>query len=248
MTDTSGTVARTLSVLTALAESGGPVGVKDVADATGLPMSTAHRMLDLLRAAGFVERDAAQRRYRPGLRFLRIASLVARGTSLAALCQPALDRIGATTGETALYSEYRPDGHRVVYAAKCDSPNTLRYRIELFQPVPVECGASGLAILAFLPAAVRDAVCAAPRPAPATGRAALPEAIAARLEEIRRDGHAFSRGEKLPDSVGVAVPVRLAGGPPVGSLTLTVPRSRFDPARLAGYVSLLEAEARTLSG
>ena len=141
--DTSGTVARTLAVLTVMAESGGSVGVTDVATALGLPMSTSHRLLDLLRGAGFVERDAAQRRYRLGLQFLRVANLVTQNTSFARLCQPTLERITAETGETALYCEYLADHHMAAYAAKSDSPHSLRYRITLFDPAPVECGASG---------------------------------------------------------------------------------------------------------
>lgn len=248
MTDTSGTVARTLAVLTVVAESGGSVGVKDVAAALGLPMSTSHRMLDLLREAGFVEKDEARRRYRAGLRLLRVASLVAQSASYASLCQPALDRIAAATGETAIYSEYLPDGHLAAYAAKSDSSNSLRYRIELFEPAPVECGASGLAILAFLREPVRAALCAAPRPVPVTGRGLPPAELAARVAEVRRLGHAFSKGQKLPDSVGIAVPVRMADGPPIGSLTLTIPESRFDAARLADYVALLAKEAAGLGG
>lgn len=247
MSDTSGTVARTLAVLTVVAERGGSVGVKDVADALGLPMSTAHRMLDLLRDAGFVDKDTARRRYRAGLQFLRVAHLVAQGTSYARLCQPSLDRITAATGETAIYSDYLPDGHRVAYAAKCDSPNSLRYRIELFEPVPVECGASGLAILAFLGERVREEICAAPRPAPVTGRSMPAADLAERIAAARRDGYAFSKGQKLPGSVGIAVPVKIGDGQPVGSLTLTVPESRFAAARLEEYVALLTAEARALS-
>lgn len=248
MADTSGTVVRTLAVLATVAESRGPVGVKDVADALRLPMSTAHRMLDLLRAAGFVEKDEARRRYRPGLQFLRVASLVVQGTSFASLCQPSLDRIAAATGETALYCEYIPDRHLAAYAAKCDSPKSLRYRIELFQPAPVECGASGLAILAFLPEQTRIALCAAPRPSPVTGHSLDGSLLSAQVEAARRNGYAFSKGQKLPDSVGIAVPVRVSDGPPVGSLAVTIPESRFQGARLEEYVALLAAEARVLSG
>lgn len=247
MTDTSGTVARTLAVLTAVAERGGSVGVKDVADALGLPMSTAHRMLGLLREAGFVEKDAARRRYRPGLQFLRVANLVAQGTSYARLCQPSLDRITAATGETTVYCEYIPDGHMAAYVAKCDSANSLRYRIELFEPAPVECGASGLAILAFLPPEVRAAICADPRPSPVTGRGMPAAALTVLIEAARRNGYAFSKGQKLPDSVGIAVPVTLSDGRPIGSLTLTIPESRFAEARLEEYVALLTEEARALS-
>lgn len=250
--DTGGTVARTLAVLTVMAEAGGSVGVTDLATALGLPMSTSHRLLDLLRGAGFVERDATERRYRLGLQFLRVASLVTQNTSFATLCRPALERLTARTGETSMFCEYlpdqSPDGHMAAYTTHCDSPHSLRYRIALFEPAPVECGASGIAILAFLPPPLRARLCATPRPSPLTGRRPSGKALADLIESTRRKGYAFSSGEKLPDSIGVAVPVRLADERPVGSLTLTVPLARFVKSKLKGYVALLTEEARLLSG
>lgn len=245
--DTTGTVARTLAVLTVMAERGGSVGVTDLATALGLPMSTSHRLLDLLRGAGFVERDAAQRRYRLGLQFLRVANLVTQNTSLATLCQPALESITAETGETALYCEYLPEHHMAAYAAKSDSTHSLRYRITLFDPVPVECGASGLAILSFLPSAVRSSVCAVPRVSPLTGKRVPSSVLRERIETTRRQGFALSNGDKLPDSIGIAVPVLMADERPVGALTLTIPESRFVKAKLKAYVALLSDEARRLS-
>jgi DNA-binding IclR family transcriptional regulator len=250
--DTTGTVARTLAVLTVMAEAGGSVGVTDVATALGLPTSTSHRLLDLLRGAGFVERDATQRRYRLGLQFLRVASLVTQNTSFATLCQPALERLTAETGETSMYCEYLPDRHMAAYAAKSDSPHSLRYRITLFEPAPVECGASGLAILSFLPSSLRSSVCATPRPSPLTGKRPSSRALADLIEATRRKGFAFSSGEKLPDSVGIAVPIRLspvsqAEERPIGSLTLTIPLARFVRSKLKAYVTLLSKEARLLS-
>lgn len=245
--DTSGTVARTLAVLTVMAEAGGSVGVTDVATALGLPMSTSHRLLDLLRGAGFVERDAEQRRYRLGLQFLRVASLVTQNTSFARLCQPALERITAETGETALYCEYLADQHMAAYAAKSDSTHSLRYRITLFEPSPVEWGASGLAILSFLPARIRASVCAAPRPSPLGGKRLLGSELVSLIETTRRKGFALSAGDKLPDSVGIAVPIRTAEERPIGSLTLTIPESRFAKSNLKAYVALLSEEAKRLS-
>jgi DNA-binding IclR family transcriptional regulator len=245
-------VARTLAVLTVMAEAGGAVGVTDVARALGLPTSTSHRLLDLLRGAGFVERDATQRRYRLGLQFLRVASLVTQNTSFATLCLPALERLTARTGETSMYCEYLPDNHMAAYAAKSDSPHSLRYRIALFEPAPVECGASGLAILSFLPPPLRSSLCAAPRPSPLTGKRPSSRTLADLIEATRRKGFAFSSGEKLPDSVGIAVPIRLSPirlseERPIGSLTLTIPLARFVKSKLKTYVAFLSEEARLLS-
>lgn len=245
--DTSGTVARTLAVLTVIAEAGGSVGVTDIATALGLPMSTSHRLLDLLRSAGFVERDASQRRYRLGLRFLRVANLVTQNTSFAELCQPALERITARTGETVLYCEYLPDHHMAAYTAKSDSTHSLRYRITLFDPAPVECGASGLAILSFLPLSLREKIRATPRPSPFSGKRPTSSGLAQEIETVRRKGFALSTGAKLPDSIGIAVPIRMGEERPIGSLTLTIPQSRFVKSKLKAYVALLSEEARLLS-
>ena len=163
------------------------------------------------------------------------------------MCQPTLERITAKTGETALYCEYLPDHQMAAYAAKADSTHSLRYRITLFDPAPVECGASGLAILSFLPSPVRERVCATPRPSPLSGKHLSSSALIDQIETTRRKGFAFSNGEKLPDSVGIAVPVRMSEERPVGSLTLTIPESRFVRSKLKAYVALLSKEARLLS-
>lgn len=245
--DTSGTVARALAVLTVMAERGGSVGVKDVATSLALPMSTSHRLLDLLRHAGFVEKNESLRRYVPGLQLIRIAHLVIQSTTYSSVFQPALDRITAATCETAVYCEYWAENKVCAYVAKSDSRQPLRYRIDLFEPVPVECGASGRAILSFLDEDVRTGICASPRPSPLHARCPSGSALARQIKTTRQTGFAFSQGEKLQDSIGIAVPVRLSSGGPIGSLTLTIPESRFAKSKLKSYVELLSHEARLLS-
>ncbi|MEK7688039.1 MAG: IclR family transcriptional regulator C-terminal domain-containing protein, partial [Pseudomonadota bacterium] len=122
-----------------------------------------------------------------------------------------------------------------------------RYRITLFKPAPVECAASGLAILSFLPPHIRASVSRTPRASPLTGKRLSSSALARLIETTRRQGFAFSSGVILPDSVGIAVPIRMSEERPIGSLTLTIPLSRFVKAKLKSYVALLAEEARSLS-
>lgn len=248
MTETTGTVARTLSVLRVVAEAKGSVGVKDVADALRLPMSTSHRLLDLLLEAGFVQKETVKRRYRVGAEFFRVASLVTRRTSLASLVQPLLDTLARTTGETALFATYQPAQHTVTYAAKSDSAQSLRFRIDLYQPVSSEWGATGLAILAFLSEAEQAAAFAHARSSPITGRRLTRAAFFERVAAVREAGFAFSEGEKLPDSVGIAVPLETAPGELAGSIALTIPKVRFVRAKTKSYVELLRRAAASFSG
>jgi DNA-binding IclR family transcriptional regulator len=248
MTETIGTVARTLSVLRVVAEAKGSVGVKDVADALQLPMSTSHRLLDLLLEAGFVEKEMVKRRYAVGAEFFRLANLVTHKTSLATRVQPLLDELARQTGETALFGAYLAGPQAMAYAAKSDSPQPLRFRIDLFQQAPLEWGATGIAILAFLPEQVQAEVLAHARPSPVTGRRLARAAFLERLAEVRRDGSAVTEGEKLPDSIGIAVPLETTPGNVVGSIALTVPKVRFARAKTKGYVDLLRRAAARFSG
>jgi DNA-binding IclR family transcriptional regulator len=247
MAESLGTVARALSVLTVVAEARDHVGVKDVAAALDLPMSTSHRLLDLLREAGFVAKDETRRRYAIGTEFLRLANVVAQKASHTALVQPVLDRIKAETGETVIYSTYLPARRAMMYAAKSDSPNSLRFRITLFQQMPLEWGASGLAILAFLPADIQDEVYGNAQPSPVTGKRLSRASFRQRIEAVRRNGYALSESEKLPDSVGIAAPITMADGHVAGSITLTIPAVRFVRSNVKDYAALVKREAERFS-
>jgi DNA-binding IclR family transcriptional regulator len=247
VSDSAGTVARALSVLTFMAEAKDSIGVKDIAAALNLPMSTSHRLLDLLMEGGFVEKDEKRRRYSIGMEFRRLANLVSQRASYATAIQPVLDRITKETGETALYVEYLPTKRAAMYSAKSDSPHSLRFRINLFQEMPVEWGASGLAILAFLPPDVQAKIHAANRASPTTKKRMSMVAFFERIESIRRNGYAVSEGEKLADSVGIAVPVVFGGDHVGASLALTIPKVRFVRSQVSEHVGLLKREAELIA-
>jgi len=242
--DTSGTVARVLAMLRAIAETSGSVGVKQLADQIGLPMSTTHRLLELLGDGGFVEKEPSGHRYLLGTTFYRVASLVTSKWSLNEVIQRELNKLTGATGETSLLSIYLPAQKAMIYGAKCDSPNPMRYRIDLFEQSTLVKGSAGLAILAFLPLEAQTEIIEHERKSSSFDVAKLRR----RLPEIRRTGYAHTRGEKLSDSVGVGVPLEIGPGSVVGSVALTIPEVRFKPPTMKQYVSLLQAVASKFSG
>jgi DNA-binding IclR family transcriptional regulator len=156
--DRMGTVSRAMAVLTAIAEADGDVAIIDLAAMLDLPQSTCHRLLDLLAADGFVQRNAKLRRYGAGPSFQRLAALVAGRTDLATLAAPIMRRLTQESGETSLLGRYDSRERSLFFVYSADAPNPLRYRIDLFKPAPAGCGASGRAAAAFLPAEEREAL------------------------------------------------------------------------------------------
>jgi IclR family acetate operon transcriptional repressor len=232
--DTEGTVARALSVLRVVAEARSSVGVKDVASALNLPMSTSHRLLDLLQRAGFVGRDAERRRYGIGPEFFRLANIVGQDSTLGAVVQPSLDRLTRETGETSLFALYLSGKQAMCFAAKCDSPHALRFRVALYEDIALGRGAAGLAILAFLSAEVQAAVLertAAPSMHPAL--------FHSRLQKVRAAGVALTRNEVLPDAAEISAPVYSAPNRVAGSITLAIPAPRFSQSKAKLYSELV---------
>jgi len=224
----TGTVARAVAVLRAVAESGDGTQIKRLSSGLQLPASTVHRLLDLLIREGMVERDEEAPTYRAGREFLRLSSIVASRHPLQAIAVPLLEQAVASMNETAYLCLYLPREHRLVFTAHVESTHPLGYRVRSHQPQTLLTGASGRSILAFLPPAERDAVLT---------REGLPCAtdLAQDLAAIRARGYALSLGQRIAGAVGVFAPVFGAGGGVTGSLGFTIPEQRFDPAREAEF-------------
>ena len=245
--DASGTVTRVVRLLQSLAETG-DMSLKDLAADVELPPSTVHRLLQLLVQHDMVEQDTEARRYRPGLEFLRIGSLVASKSDIADLAEPLLRSIVETCNEVAFLVRYLPASHKVMIVRSVNSTHPLRYNIGLFEPDTMLWGATGRSVLAFLPDAEVQQALADAAVSPVTGEK-LPARtkFLAELALIREAGYVCTRGQKMPGAVGIGAPVFGGDGHVLGSICITVPQSRFDPRQEGRYANLVKTHAARLS-
>src|SRR5262249_42427218 len=97
----SGTQAvdRAARLLSEVVHSASPVTFTELTMATGLAKSTTSRLLLALERNGLVRRDD-HGRFLPGEMFVSFAWRGGADTSLVAVAQPFLDRLGKSTGET----------------------------------------------------------------------------------------------------------------------------------------------------
>lgn len=224
-------VRRVTDVLDAFANAGGDLGVTEIARDIRCSKSVVHRILVALVEAGYVSADPATRRYRLGARALGLARAGSAGDDLRRRALPHLHAIRDRTGETATLSLLR--GHVRVYTEQLEGRHAVRQTVEVGAEAPLHLGASGKAILAFLP---EDA-----RPAAARGAG-----LEAELERIRRQGFAVSQGERIAGAASVAAPVFDRTGV-VGSISAAGVIARSDARTTARYGQIVRTEARALS-
>lgn len=223
-------------------------GLRELSESLGIPPSGMHRVLTLLQAEGLVERDADSGRCRVSLELLRLGWRVALSAPITRTAIPVMQSLVTGCNETAFLGLYDAARLEMVLAASVESLHPLRYVVRLHEWVPIHAGASGLAIMAFLPESERQAIISRTALRPFTERTITePHLLEKELARVRQRGYAFSRSQRIPGAVGLAAPIFGADSRIVGDLILTIPEHRFSQKKESSLATLLRDHTKQLT-
>jgi len=211
--------------------------LQEIADRSGLPRSTTHRILDTLVRLRWLEHRSGG--YRLGMRALELGGLAVGHNELREATAPLLHDLQLRTRTTVHLAVL--DRLDVVYLDKVSGPSTVRTRVG--GRTPAHATAAGKAILAWLDPRMVDTTFR-DRLAPRTPRT-LPtvEALAQELVAVRaRGGVAYDREESAPGIACVAAPLR-GSGRAIAAISLTGPARQMDLVRLTPYVEQAARQA-----
>jgi len=137
------TVDRALDLLAEVC-SEGAIGLSEVARRTGLPVSTALRLLRTLEASGFVVRDHTGA-YGAGARLIQLGAYSLGRYSLLRLAEPAMRRIVGATGEST-YVAVRGPNETAIYIGMVEGTRAVRHTSWVGRSVPIRGLAIGRAL------------------------------------------------------------------------------------------------------
>lgn len=226
-----GTVSKALELLDLFRRDRPLIGLSDMARLSGLNKATCYRLLCELCDHGLVEQVGSAREYRLGPALLRLASLREAQVPTREAAMPILQALAQATGETAHLSLIMGGGLRPL-AFAYSSAHATKVTLEDTEDLPFHATSSGLAVLAFLPDARRDAVLAGPLPRLTPQTLTDPQALRARLALIRQGGFSESAGGFESDVTSVAVPLFGADGAVTGAVAVAALAARLTPARV----------------
>lgn len=224
-----GTITKALELLDLFGPGRAQIGLSEVARLSGVNKATCHRLLGDLCAYGVLEQIGAAREYRLGPGVLRLAALREAAVPMRSAAQPVLERLAEATGETAhlsLLVAGRLTSILHVYSAR----HATRVMLGDTDGLPFHASASGLAVLAVLPAARQAEILAGPLPAITARTETDPGRVLARLGTIRAAGHSESDGGFDADVHSLAVPLFGADGSCAGALAVAAPAARLTAA------------------
>lgn len=215
-------------------------GVRELGEALQFPPASVHRLLAVLERHGLVWRNPNSGHYQIGMEFYRLALKLSSRAGIRSVSIPIMQDLVAKCDENTLLGLYDSSRMELMFIEAVDSNHPLRYVQALNEWLPVYTGASGLAVMAFLPVAERQAIIRRTGLAPVTRNTITnPALLEEELAKVRLRGYAFSRGHRNLGTVGLAAPIWNPDERVIGSLILAMPEPRFDrrqEARLARLV------------
>jgi len=219
-------IERMMKLLDTLEQHPEPLGLKQIAQYTGLHPSTAHRILAAMAADRLVDR-VEPGSYRLGMRLLELGTLVRSRISVRELALPMMRELHAQTGETVNLSVRHDD--EIVYVERTSSGRSAMRIVHMIGArAPLHVTAAGKLFLLeegfgkLRDYAKRTGLAPHTRNS-LSGMAALER----ELERIQRQGWATDNEEYEIGVRCVAAAVRDDSGQQIAALSISTPADRM---------------------
>jgi len=218
------TTERVARVLLCFANDAQWLGVSQIGRELGLGKAVVHRILQTLVESAMLVYRPDTRMYGLGPAAIALGRRATSNTDVLTASMPALSLLASITGETSILCARV--GYQRVYVGQIESAQPIRVTIRVGESLPLTAGASGSAILAFMPESDIELALTVPLPKYTASTVVEPHLIRERLALIRQRGWATTSGERVPLSRSIAVPVFGLDPQPAGALSVGVLATR----------------------
>lgn len=188
--------------------------LSEIAQRTGLALSTAHRVVAELAAFGALER-AEDGSWHVGLRLWEIASGCPRTQILRDVALPFMQDLYEATHENVQLAVR--EGTELVFVERIAGHRSVQLLTMVGSRFPVGSTGMGRVLLAHAPRDIQEEVLESPHRAWTPHTVTDPRTLRAQLDRIRREQVFVSDRQLSEDTVAVAAPVRIGRSGPVGA-------------------------------
>ncbi len=231
----SGVLERTLGILELLSQHGEGLELAAIADRLDIPRSGTHRLLTDLVRLGYVRQTRGHGDYLLTTKLVSMGLSYLSNSGIVDIAQPLLNRLAEGSGELVRLSVV--DGERLTWVARAQGARQgLRYDPDMGSDARLSCSSSGWALLSTLSddaalALVAKQGLGLPEqfgPAAPTHLQAVMEAVA----QTRERGYSMTTDTYSIGLSAMSAPVRFAGQPAFGVLTIAGPTVRFTSEKM----------------
>jgi IclR family KDG regulon transcriptional repressor len=216
---------KALAVLALVAENASGLPLSAVCKELKLPKTSAFRYLQTLVDAGFVDHDGQANTYGIGTKFRSLAKADSSLHRLRMVARPHLQQLVAEFGETVNLA--LPQGSFVIYVDIVEGTHMLRVQGRVGDRHPLHSTALGKAILAAMPATLRDAELNRSLTIRTSRTVVALDSLERHLRQALRQGYATEVEENDDDVACVGTAIIGEAETPIAAISLSAPKSRL---------------------
>ncbi len=240
------TVERAMRVLQAFSHERPELSVGELSRELGIHKSVVSRLVSALRRSRMLDQDPDTRRVCVGVGAFRLGSIFSNRQSIVQRVTPFLGMLVARTGQSAHAAVL--DGTVAIVVASVESPGTLRVISRVGDHRYLHATATGKVFLACSDASLLEAATEDPGLIALTRTTVTDlKKLRAELEQVRRSGVAWNRGESHAGTGGVAAPILGDGGHIVAVISSMFPLNYINERQRRTIAAETAAVAKTVS-
>ncbi|GAB7387941.1 IclR family transcriptional regulator [Bacillaceae bacterium] len=238
------TVVRTMDLLN-LFLTHPKLSLNEMAQLSGIPKTSVHRMVGSFEEMGFLKRDE-EGKYSLGLLFLQFGQLVAERLEIRNIALKAMQTLRDEAKEAV--NLVIKEGNEAVYIEKLETTEPVRVYTKIGRRAPLYAGACPRILLAFLPETEREQYIRDTELKPiGMGTITDKERLRLVLAESRKSGYSVSHSELENYSSAVAAPIFDFSNQVVAGISIVGPSVRFQDDRLPALIEMVKRTAKEIS-
>ncbi len=221
------------------------LSLNEMVHLSGIPKTSAHRMIGSLEEMGFLSKDA-EGKYTLGMLFLEFGQLVAERLDMRKIAYPIMKDLRDEIGEAVNLT--MKENKEVVYVEKLDTMHPVRLFTKIGRRSPLYTGACSRIILAYLPEKEQEDYLNETELLPyAIGTITDKETLRSVLRKSRQDGYTISHSELENHTSSVAAPIFDHTGQVAGGISVAGPDVRFQKEQLPTLIKKVKTAAADIS-
>jgi DNA-binding IclR family transcriptional regulator len=222
------------------------LGVREAARLSGLPPSTAGRLMASMKEIGVLTQNPETHAYSLGGKVLAWAGVYTSTLDVRKKALPVMEELSRATRETI--SLYLLEGHERVCVEMIESPENVRIIARVGRRLPIYAGSAGKVFLAFLSAQKQaDVLSSLVLEKLTPNTISDMDVLKAEIAAILKQGFAVSNGEWILEASGVAAPIFDQAGEVCAVLTIAGPTQRFNSSTVQILVDRVVKAAAWIS-
>lgn len=224
-------IERALDILDCFSFQRRELGLSEIAEITGMNMTTAKRLISNLTRRGYLQQIPDTKRYRLGMRLFELGGIVFSSFSLRKAAAHHITALQNKTGFTVFLGTMMDD--ELVYVDKREGVGMMiRISSDIGWRRPLHYGMLGMVIMAYLDSErVKAILEKTPLEAHTAYSLTDEDAFSMRLEEIRKKGFILEKEEAVEGIIGIAAPVRDYSRQVIASLGVALPMVKSNSER-----------------